>query len=154
MARGHLLVVDDEASILSTLKKALGLEGFAVDVAGGVALAEERIRKGNYDLLILDVSLPDGDGVGLLEKLRSSGLSGPAIMMSGNATIDAAVRATKLGALDFLEKPISTDRLLVVVENALRLVRAEAEAAELRAETGYFDELLGQSQAMQRLQEQ
>src|SRR5262249_38746555 len=70
------------------------------------------------------------------------------IMMSGHGTIDAAVRATKLGALDFLEKPLSTDRLLVMIENAFRLRRAQEETRELKAEAGYFDELVGQSAEM------
>jgi DNA-binding NtrC family response regulator len=153
MARGHLLVVDDEAAILSTLKKALTLEGYTVDVAGGVRLAEERIQKGNYDVVLLDVALPDGDGVVLLERVRASGNAVPTIMMSGHGTVEAAVRATKLGALDFLEKPLSTDRLLLVVDNALRLIRAEAEAAALKAEAGYFDELVGQSTQMRELRE-
>ena len=154
MPRGQILVVDDEPSILSTLKKALSLEGYTVDVAGGVALAEERLAKRSYDVLLLDVSLPDGNGVELLERLRKSGVETPVIMMSGHATIDTAVRATRLGALDFLEKPVSTDRLLVVLENTLRLMRAEETAAELRAETGFFDELIGHSRAMRDLREQ
>jgi DNA-binding NtrC family response regulator len=105
-------------------------------------------------LVLFDVALPDGDGVELLDRLRKSGNDVPAIMMSGHGTIDAAVRATKLGAFDFLEKPISTDRLLVVLDNALRLVRAEEEARSLKAEAGHFDELLGQSRAMKELSEQ
>jgi DNA-binding NtrC family response regulator len=153
-ARGHLLVVDDEAAILATLKKALSLEGYVVDVAGGAAVAEERLRKGNYDIVLLDVSLPDGDGVELLSKLRAAGNDVAVIMMSGHATIDGAVRATRLGALDFLEKPVSTDRLLVVVDNALRLSRAEAEATSLKAAAGHFDELLGESPAMRELRAQ
>ena len=140
-ARGHILVVDDEAAILSTLKKALSLEGYAVDVAGGVGVAEERLRRGNYDVVLLDVALPDGDGVELLERLRASGNDVVAIMMSGHGTVEAAVRATKLGACDFLEKPLSSDRLLLVVDNALRLLRAEAEATELKTLAGHFDEL-------------
>jgi DNA-binding NtrC family response regulator len=153
MARGTVLVVDDEPSILGTLKKALSLEGYAVDVAGGVALAEERLAKKNYDIMLLDVALPDGDGLELLGRLRAGGNEVQVIMMSGHGTIDAAVRATKLGALDFLEKPLSTDRLLVMVDNALRLLRVEAEARELKAEAGHFDELLGSSQAMVSLRE-
>jgi DNA-binding NtrC family response regulator len=153
MPRGQILVVDDEPSILNTLKKALSLEGYSVDVAGGVGLAEERLGKKSYDVLLLDVSLPDGNGVELLEKLRAAGVETPVIMMSGHATIDTAVKATRLGALDFLEKPVSTDRLLVVLENTLRLMRAEEEAAELRAETGFFDELLGESRGMRELGE-
>jgi DNA-binding NtrC family response regulator len=154
MASAHLLVVDDEPSILNTLKKALTLEGYAVDVAGGVRVAEERLAKRSYDVLLLDVALPDGDGLDLLARLRAAGNETQVIMMSGHATIDAAVRATKLGALDFLEKPLSTDRLLVVVENTLRLMRAEREARELRAEAGYFDELIGTSPTMRELREQ
>ncbi len=154
MPRGHVLVVDDEPSILNTLKKALSLEGYAVDVAGGVGVAEERLGKRSYDVLLLDVALPDGDGVELLERLRAAGNDAQVIMMSGHANIDAAVRAIRLGALDFLEKPLSTDRLLVVLENTFRLMRAEEEAAELRAEAGYFEELIGDSRAMAGLREQ
>ena len=153
MARGQVLVVDDEPSILSTLKKALSLEGYAVDVAGGIGIAEERLAKKSFDMVLLDVALPDGDGIGLLQRLRKSATEPPVIMMSGHATIDLAVRATKLGALDFLEKPLSTDRLLVVLDNCLRLVRAEAEARELRGAAGYLDELLGDSRAMRDLRE-
>jgi DNA-binding NtrC family response regulator len=153
MPRAEVLVVDDEPAILTTLKKALSLEGYAVDVAGGVGVASERVRKKSYDVILLDVALPDGDGIDLLERLRAAGNDAQVIMMSGHATVDAAVRATRLGALDFLEKPLSTDRLLVVLENTLRLVRAEREASELRAEFGYFDEVIGQSPAMQQLRE-
>jgi DNA-binding NtrC family response regulator len=153
MPRGHVLVVDDETSILNTLKKALSLEGYQVDLAGGIALAEERIAKQSYDVVLLDVALPDGDGLDLLARLRSTGNDTAVLMMSGHATIDAAVRATKLGALDFLEKPLSTDRLLVMLENALRLLQAEAEARELHAEAGHFDDLVGDSRVMRDLRE-
>jgi DNA-binding NtrC family response regulator len=154
MPLAQVLVVDDEPSILATLKAALTLEGYAVDVAGGVGVANERIHKRSYDLILLDVALPDGDGVELLSKLKGAGNEAAVIMMSGHATVDAAVRATKLGALDFLEKPLSTDRLLLVLDNALRLMRAEREALELKAIAGHFDELLGESQAMHELREQ
>ena len=154
MPRAHLLVVDDEAHILTTLQKALSLEGYAVDVAGGVGVAEQRLAKKSYDLALFDVSLPDGDGVDLLSRVRAGGSDMPVLMMSGHATVDAAVRATRLGALDFLEKPVSTDRLLLVLENALRLVRAEAEATALKKQTGQASELLGSSRAMVELREQ
>ncbi|HKQ71071.1 MAG TPA: sigma-54 dependent transcriptional regulator [Polyangiaceae bacterium] len=154
MARAHLLVVDDEPSILTTLQKALSLEGFGVDVAGGVKIAEERLGKRTYDMVLLDVSLPDGDGVSLLERLRAGGNDTPVVMMSGHATVDAAVRATRLGAIDFLEKPLSTDRLLLVVENTLRLVRAEEESRALRKATGRAGELIGRGRAMTLLREQ
>jgi DNA-binding NtrC family response regulator len=154
MARAHLLIVDDEPSILTTLQKALSLEGYLVDVAGGVRVADEKIKKQSYDLCLFDVQLPDGDGITLLERLRTSSNEVPVIMMSGHATIDAAVKATRLGALSFLEKPINTDALLIAVETALRLDRAEAEARELRAATGTTGELVGESAPIQKLLEQ
>ena len=157
MPRGHILVLDDEPSILTTLQKALTLEGYAVDVAGGVKVAEEKLAKRTYDLALFDVALPDGDGVDLLKRIRSAqdalGTM-PVVMMSGHATVDAAVRATRLGALDFLEKPLSTDRLLLVIENTLRLVRAEAEATALKTQTGQSGDLVGESRVMVELREQ
>ncbi|MCL2724369.1 MAG: sigma-54 dependent transcriptional regulator [Polyangiaceae bacterium] len=154
MPHAHLLVVDDEPAILTTLNKALSLEGYAVDVAGGVKVAEEKLKKRSYDLCLFDVQLPDGDGLSLLSNLRDANNEVPVIMMSGHATIDTAVRATRLGALNFLEKPINTDALLIAVETALRLERAENEARELRLATGQAGDLIGHSPAITKLVEQ
>jgi two-component system, NtrC family, nitrogen regulation response regulator NtrX len=154
MARAHLLVVDDEPSILTTLQKALSLEGYAVDVAGGVKVAEEKLKKRTYDLCILDVMLPDGDGVALLQRMRAAKSDAPVIMMSGHATIDTAVRAVRVGALNFLEKPLNTDALLIAIDTALRLTRAEAEARDLRRAAGATGELVGESPAIKKLVEQ
>ncbi len=153
MPHAHLLVVDDEPSILTTLQKALTLEGYAVDVAGGVKIAEEKIRKRTYDLCLFDVQLPDGDGIELLQRLRAAKVDAPVIMMSGHATIDAAVRATRVGALAFIEKPLNTDALLITIDNALRLDRAEAEARALRQAAG-GGELVGESAGIKKLLEQ
>ncbi|MCU0691027.1 MAG: sigma-54 dependent transcriptional regulator [Polyangiaceae bacterium] len=153
MPNAHVLVVDDEVSILTALHKTLMLEGYSVDVAGGFKVAEERLAKRSYDIVLLDVALPDGDGIGLLERMRETGNDTPAIMMSGHATVDAAVRATRLGAIDFLEKPLSTDRLLLVIQNTMRLVRAEAETHELRRASGWGGDIIGSSRAMQALRE-
>jgi len=154
MARAHLLVVDDEPSILTTLQKTLTLEGYGVDVAGGVKIAQEKLAKRSYDLCLFDVQLPDGDGVDLLQKLRDAGVVIPVIVMSGHATIDTAVRATRLGAMSFLEKPINTDALLIAVETALRLERAETEAKALRQAVGRSGDLIGESAAIKKLVEQ
>jgi DNA-binding NtrC family response regulator len=154
MPHAHLLVVDDEPAILTTLQKALSLEGYTVDVAGGVKVADDKLKKRVYDLCLFDVMLPDGDGLSLLQQLRNAKNEVPVIMMSGHATIDTAVKATRLGALNFLEKPINTDALLIAVETALRLHRAEAEAKELRAATGAGTELVGESGAIKKLVEQ
>jgi DNA-binding NtrC family response regulator len=163
MARAHLLVVDDEPSILTTLQKALSLEGYGVDVAGGVKVAEEKLKKRTYDLCLFDVQLPDGDGVDLLQRMRAGakdassrgGFSDvPVIMMSGHATIDTAVRAVRVGALNFLEKPLNTDALLIAIDTALRLTNAEAEARDLRRAAGTTGELVGDSPTMKKLVEQ
>jgi DNA-binding NtrC family response regulator len=154
MPRAHLLVVDDEAAILTTLQKALSLEGYSVDVAGGFKIAEEKLRKKTYDLCLFDVMLPDGDGLDLLKRAREAKIDTPVLMMSGHATIDTAVKATRLGALNFLEKPLNTDALLIAVETSLRLDRAEAEAKALRAASGATGELVGDSGAIKRLVEQ
>jgi len=153
MPRAHLLVVDDEPSILTTLQKALSLEGYTVDVAGGMKVAEDKLKKRSYDLCLFDVTLPDGDGISLLQHMRAAKLETPVLMMSGHATIDAAVRATRLGALNFIEKPLNTDALLISVETALRLERAEAEAKALRAASGTTGELIGESAAIHKLVE-
>src|ERR1700709_1965469 len=154
LAHAHLLVVDDEPSILTTLQKALTLEGYAVDVAGGIKVAEEKLKKRSYDLCLFDVALPDGDGVELLERIRAQKVETPVIVMSGHATIEAAVRATRIGALNFLEKPLNTDALLITIETALRLDRAEAEAKALRQAAGLSFELVGESPPIKRLVEQ
>ena len=154
MGRAHLLVVDDEPSILTTLQKALTLEGYTVDVAGGVKIAEEKLRKRTYDLCLFDVQLPDGDGLSLLQFVRTAKLDVPVVMMSGHATIDTAVKATRLGALNFLEKPLNTDALLITIETALRLERAESEARALRVASGTAGELVGESSAIKKLGEQ
>ncbi len=160
MARAHLLVVDDEPSILTTLQKALSLEGYAVDVAGGIKVAEDKLKKRVYDLCLFDVMLPDGDGVDLLTRIRAGKVGGgpgsdtPVIMMSGHANIDTAVRAVRVGALNFLEKPLNTDALLIAVETSLRLTRAEAEAHDLRRAAGATGELVGDSPPVRKLVEQ
>ena len=154
MPHAHLLVVDDEPSILTTLQKALTLEGYSVDVAGGVKVADEKLKKRSYDLCLFDVQLPDGDGITLLAQIRAAKNEVPVIMMSGHATIDTAVKATRLGALNFLEKPINTDALLIAVETALRLQRAETEARELRVASGTTGELVGESGPIKKLVEQ
>src|ERR1700722_17235493 len=154
MARAHLLVVVDGPPTLTTLQKALTLEGFAVDVAGGIKVAEEKLKKRTYDLCLFDVMLPDGDGVELLQRMRASRTDTPVIMMSGHATIDTAVRAVRVGALNFLEKPLNTDAMLIAIETALRLTRAEAEAGDLRRAAGLAADFLGDSVPVRRLVEQ
>ncbi|MCC7380448.1 MAG: sigma-54-dependent Fis family transcriptional regulator [Deltaproteobacteria bacterium] len=157
MARtGRILVVDDEPNTLTTLRRALELEGYEVHTAGTIREARAGLREGP-DLALLDVRLPDGDGIDLLSQLAQAGSAVPIVMMSGHATIDDAVRATQLGARDFLEKPIGQDRLLLTIGNVLELRRLEQENERLREEAGVAsgeDEMLGRAPVMQALLEQ
>jgi DNA-binding NtrC family response regulator len=145
-----ILIVDDEKNILATLSRALEIEGYSTDTAGTGRTALDKLAAQPFDLVLLDVRLPDGDGLDVLGQIaqRHEGL--PVIMMSGHGTIETAVRATRLGALDFIEKPIGSDRLFVAVANALRLRRVEEENRELRAEAGRFD-MVGRSKPMASL---
>ncbi|MFW6050375.1 MAG: sigma-54-dependent transcriptional regulator [Myxococcota bacterium] len=154
MSRASILVVDDEKNILSTLSRALRVEDFDVDVAGSAAVALEKTASKAYDLVLLDVMMPEMDGIEMLRRLRDQKNDVPVIVMSGHGTIDTAVEATRLGAHDFLEKPIGTERLLLSVERAIDFERLEQENRELRRRTGVFDDLLGDSEPMKRLREQ
>jgi len=153
MATSRVLVVDDEPNVLSSLRMALTVEGYTVDVAGGVGIAEEKAKKESYDAALLDVSLPDGNGIELLQKLRAEAPELVCVMMSGQASVDVAVEATRFGAQDFLEKPVSTERMLIALRNGLKLRDVEREAGDLREESGQLRELRGDSQPMVQLRE-
>jgi len=131
-----LLIVDDEANTLASLARAFRLAGHEAAVCDNASKAVELAQSESYDLIFSDVVMPGKDGLALLEELRTQGVTTPVVMMSGQAQIEMAVRATKLGAIDFLEKPISTDKLLLTVGNALKLQRLEAENRQLRQRLG------------------
>ena len=116
----NILVVDDELGIRDLLSEILNDEGHQVELAENAAQARLARGRARPDLVLLDIWMPDTDGVTLLKEWSSSGLlTMPVIMMSGHATIDTAVEATKIGAMAFLEKPITLQKLLQAVENGL-----------------------------------
>ena len=116
----NILVVDDELGIRDLLSEILNDEGHSVDVAENATKARVARNANNYDLVLLDIWMPDTDGVSLLKEWSASGqLTMPVIMMSGHATIETAVEATRIGALSFLEKPITMQKLLKAVEQGL-----------------------------------
>ena len=154
MTKASVLIVDDEKNILSTLSRALRIEDYEVDVAGSAAIALGKVATKAYDAILLDVMMPEMDGITMLRKLRDGGNETPVIVMSGHGTIDTALEATRLGARDFIEKPIASERLLLSLEHALQLTRLEAENAELRQLTGATDDLLGDSGPMRQLKDQ
>ncbi|MFT3706908.1 MAG: sigma-54 dependent transcriptional regulator [Archangium sp.] len=145
-----ILVVDDERNILLTLSQALQLEGYHVELASDAKVALDVLAARPVDAVLMDVKMPDMDGITALGKMRELKKDLPVIMMSGHGTIDTAVKATQLGARDFLEKPISRDRMLLALKNALELVKVTEELQTLRAEVGRFD-MVGQGGAMQRI---
>jgi DNA-binding NtrC family response regulator len=132
----NLLIVDDEANTLASLARAFRLAGHEASVCDNAAHALELAKARPFDLIFCDVVMPGKDGLSFLETLRAQGNDTPVVMMSGQAHIEMAVRATRLGAIDFLEKPVSTDRLLLTVENVLKLKQLEAENRRLRQRLG------------------
>jgi two-component system nitrogen regulation response regulator NtrX len=146
-----ILIVDDEANIRSTLKGALGREGYQVDDAPSVAAARALLRDA-YDVVLLDVWFPGESGLDLLAEIHDQAPETSVVMMSGHANVETAVQATRLGAFDFLEKPLSLDRLLVVLRNATSARALESENQRLRA--SWATPLVGGSPALKRLVEQ
>ena len=143
-----LLIVDDEANIRSSLQNALGREGYQVEQASSVAEGRTKLRE-SYDVVLLDVWFPDGSGLDLLAEIMASTPDTIVIMMSGHATVDAAVKATRLGAFDFLEKPLSLERLLVLLRNATATVALKAENRRLAGP--WAREIVGRSAAVEKL---
>ncbi|MCK9538014.1 sigma-54-dependent transcriptional regulator [Dokdonella sp.] len=156
MATGaRVLVVDDEPDIRATIKDILEDEGYAVDVAESAAAAREARRKRRPDVVLLDIWMPDCDGISLLrEWSERGGLPCPVIMISGHGTVETAVEATRLGAWDFIEKPISLAKLLLVVEHALEAGRLKRENADLRRQLPAPTDLVGSGKAMTALRAQ
>jgi DNA-binding NtrC family response regulator len=148
--KAHLLLVDDDPNTLASLSRAFRLAGHEATVCDNAARALELLRTESFDVILSDVVMPGKSGLELLDDLKKAGVKTPIVLISGQANIEMAVKATKLGALDFLEKPLSTDKLLVTVENALRLSRLEEENLELRHRLGKH-ELVGSGPAMKKL---
>jgi DNA-binding NtrC family response regulator len=151
--KANLLVVDDEANTLASLARAFRLAGHDATVCDNAAKALELAKAQNFDLIFSDVVMPGKDGLSLLEDLKAQGVTTPVVMMSGQAHIEMAVRATRLGALDFLEKPISSEKLLLTVENALKLQRLESENRQLRQRLGRH-EIVWSGDAMRKIMAQ
>lgn len=143
MAR--ILVVDDEPNIIKTISAILQDEGHIVYPAGGGRDALDFLKRNDVDVVFLDVWLPDIDGVALLEQINQIAPEISVIMISGHGSIDIAVKSTKLGAFDFLEKPPSMERIITSLNNALERIRLRRENIQLRREAQQEDEMLGNS---------
>ncbi|HKE30052.1 MAG TPA: sigma-54 dependent transcriptional regulator [Bryobacteraceae bacterium] len=149
MASKRLLIVDDEENIGRSLRMILEREGYAVNVCRSVAEFSRHPDSRRADAYLFDMKLPDGNGIDLLKVVRQNGAMSPAIMISGHGTIADAVEATRAGAFDFLEKPLSRDRVLVAVKNAMEHASLQEENARLRELVGASPKMIGSSPVWQ-----
>jgi DNA-binding NtrC family response regulator len=143
-----LLLVDDDPNTLASLARAFRLAGHEATVCDYADRALELARSQRFDLILSDVVMPGKDGIQLLEDLRAAGIQTPVVMISGQATVEMAVKATRLGAVDFLEKPLSTEKLLLTVDNVVKLSRLETENKQLKRKVGRH-EMVWNSAVMQ-----
>ncbi len=149
-----LLIVDDEKNLRISLKGILDDEGYSVDCAESGEECLEKVTQKTYDLLFLDVWLPGIDGLEVLESLKNFHPRPYVIVISGHGSIETAVRATKLGAFDFIEKPLSSDKVMVVLENALKQKKLEEENRGLKAIVQRESVMVGNSVSLQALRQQ
>src|SRR5918999_2858635 len=149
-----ILVVDDEPGVRSSLSGVLRDEGFDVEAAASGEECLDRAARTPYDVIVLDVWLPGVDGLVTLQRLRERKVDAQVVMISGHGNIESAVRAIKMGAFDFVEKPLSIEKTVLVVRNALRQRDLEAENRALRARVDRQHVMVGESFAMRHLREQ
>jgi len=153
MTKEKILIIDDEASIRSSLKGILEDEGFLVKTVETGEEGLELLKSQNVDLVLLDIWLPGMSGIDALKKIKTMEENPQVVMISGHGTIETAVIATKLGAHDFLEKPLSLEKVVLTVGNALRQKKLEEENIRLREKQRSKYYLVGQSRSMQKLKE-
>lgn len=151
----HILVVDDEPDIRHLLQEILQDEGYSVAIAENAASARQARRSQRPDLILLDIWMPDVDGITLLKEWsEKEPLNQPVIIMSGHGTVETAVEATRLGAYDYIEKPLSLAKLLLTVEHALEHYNLQRENVGLRQVIQPLDEPIGRSPRLQKLRQQ
>jgi len=150
----NILIVDDEKQIRASLKGVLEDEGYKAAVAESGEACLEILKKHNFEVVLLDVWLPEMDGLETLQKVRMTEDPPEVIMISGHGTIETAVRATKLGAYDFLEKPLSLEKTLILVKNAIDAKRLRGENRDLKKQLQSKSELVGQSVPLKALRQQ
>jgi two-component system nitrogen regulation response regulator NtrX len=152
--KATILIVDDEPGVRTALTGVLHDEGYAVEAVSSGEACLERLTRGWVDLIVLDVWLPGMDGLATLARLRERGVDAQVVLISGHGNIESAVRAIKMGAFDFVEKPLSLDKTVLVINNALRQRRLEAENRALRARVDRTRTMVGESYAIGQLREQ
>lgn len=153
MAAISILVVDDERAIRNSLKEILEYENYKVEVAENGADGLQKVQNGKFDLIFSDIKMPEMDGIAFLEAVLKERGDVPVIMMSGHAEIDTAVKSIKLGAYDFISKPLDMNRILVTVRNALDKKNLVQETAILKKKVGSKYQMIGNSEPLQKIQE-
>jgi len=149
--KDRVLVVDDEAGVRGSLAGILGDEGYAVEAVDSGEAALLALESSRYDLVLLDVWLPGQDGLEVLSRIRERDAELPVVVISGHGTIETAVKAVRLGAQDFVEKPLSLEKTVLAVRNALRQKRLESQLRELRERLDARYAMVGESPAIRRL---
>src|SRR3954452_4371376 len=149
-----ILVVDDEPAVRSSLSGVLRDEGYSVEAVASGEACLERLNRGPVDLVLFDVWLAGMDGMATLARLRERQVDAQVVLISGHGNIKSAVRAIKLGAFDFVEKPLSLDKTVLVIRNALHQRQLEQENRALRARVDRHQTMVGESYAMSQLREQ
>src|SRR6266550_1006309 len=149
-----ILIVDDEPGVRTSLSGVLRDEGYSVEAVPSGEECLERVTRSAFDLIVLDVWLPGMDGLATLARLRERQVDAQLVLISGHGNIESAVRAIKMGAFDFVEKPLSLEKTVLVVRNALHQRRLEAENRALRAKVDRHQTMVGESYAMRQLREQ
>jgi two-component system nitrogen regulation response regulator NtrX len=152
--KSTILIVDDEAGVRSALSGVLRDEGYVVDAVESGEACLERVTREAFDVIVLDIWLPGMDGLATLARLKERRADAEVVMISGHGSIEAAVRAIKMGAFDFVEKPLSLDKTVLVVRNALRQRQLEVENRALRATVNRRLTMIGESYVMAQLREQ
>ena len=152
--KSTVLIVDDEAGVRSALSGVLRDEGYTVDAVESGEACLDRVVRAPYDVIVLDIWLPGIDGLATLARLRERRVDAPVVMISGHGNIESAVRAIKMGAFDFVEKPLSLEKTVLVVGNAVRQRQLEAENRALRAHVDRRLTMVGESYVMAQLREQ
>jgi two-component system nitrogen regulation response regulator NtrX len=149
-----ILIVDDEAGIRESLSSILRDEGYRVDAVDSAEACLKAVAHGGVDLVLLDIWLPGMDGLEALERMKQTEPAPTVVMITGHGTIETAVRATKLGAFDFVEKPLSLEKTVLTVRHALQHLRLEEENRRLRSELAERNQIIGDSVPMKALRQQ
>src|ERR671918_277031 len=149
-----ILIVDDEPGVRTALSGVLRDEGYDVDAVDSGEAALERLGRQSYDVVLLDIWLPGMDGLATLARMRERQIDVQVVIISGHGNIESAVRAIKMGAFDFVEKPLSLEKSVLAVRNAMRQRHLEAENIALRAKVDAHYQMIGESFAMVKLREQ